>query len=172
MASYLTPDLPEGWITDKERAVLEKYASRSTRILEIGSWRGKSTLAMAQANPSALVVSVDPHDTMGGRLPASWSSFLASLANRDTPNVAVFRMLSTSFVHLGLGGFDMAFIDGDHSYEAVREDLEIVSRLGQRHMVVALHDYKEASYPGVQRAIEESSLKWLETADKLWVGSR
>jgi predicted O-methyltransferase YrrM len=171
MASYLTPDLPEGWITEAERIALMKYASRSTKILEFGSWRGKSTVAMALANPDALVVSVDPHDTMGGQLMPSWSSFLASIANRDIKNIAVFRMLSTDFWTLGLEGFDMVFIDADHSYEAVKADIGIAMDLVADGAVFAFHDYKEASYPGVQKAIEESTLRWMETADKLWVGS-
>ena len=48
---------------------------------------------------------------------------------------------------------DLAHIDGDHSYEAVLYDLEMVSRF--THGYIICHDYQRESLPEVTRAVDE-----------------
>ena len=51
--------------------------------------------------------------------------------------------------------FDMAFIDGDHSYEAVKKDLESVRPNMAPRSVILCHDADTPSFPGVRQAIDE-----------------
>lgn len=53
---------------------------------------------------------------------------------------------------LGAADWDLAFIDGDHSYEGCRRDYETVR---QRARLVALHDIASAACPGVFRTWQE-----------------
>ena len=57
----------EGWLTDAEGELLFRLASRCTGrgvIVEVGSWKGKSTIALgrgSRAGVSATIHAVDPH---------------------------------------------------------------------------------------------------------------
>jgi methyltransferase family protein len=50
---------------------------------------------------------------------------------------------------------DFAFIDGDHSYEAVRRDFECILPMLSARALVALHDSTSEEFPGVSRFIGE-----------------
>jgi predicted O-methyltransferase YrrM len=54
----------------------------------------------------------------------------------------------------------LAFIDGDHAYEAVRRDIDLVLPLMTDDPVIAFHD--TTTYPGVARCLGEmlTSGKW------------
>jgi predicted O-methyltransferase YrrM len=51
--------------------------------------------------------------------------------------------------------FDVAFIDGEHTYEAVRDDIACVEPLVVKGGVIAFHDYGEDRFAGVKQAIDE-----------------
>ena len=47
---------------------------------------------------------------------------------------------------------DIAFIDGDHSYEGVKKDLNIIKNKMKKDGIILCHDYQELS---VKKAINE-----------------
>lgn len=65
---------------------------------------------------------------------------------------------------------DMVFIDGDHSYEHCRDDIQIWFRVLKEGGVLAVHDYQKdmfvhspdgphpKSWPGVDKAVDENLL--------------
>ena len=70
------------------------------------------------------------------------------------------------FFHGGLEAFrdkmeiapTLAFIDGDHTYEGVRRDVNQLSSMLRSNVPVVFHDYLNPDTPGVLRAVNE----WIE----------
>lgn len=56
------------------------------------------------------------------------------------------------------GGYDFIFIDGDHSYEAIKKDLELYVPKIRAGGLVMGHDHNEHN-PGVVKAVKEFSPK-------------
>lgn len=122
-------------------------------VLEVGSWRGFSTVAMAQT--AKLVHAVDHH--LGDEHAGHDESLSILMENLDR-----FDVRDRVIVHVGdaadvlpafrLGMFDMAFIDAFHETEAVRRDIELVRPLVHVGGVIAFHDYGRF---GVAEAVNE-----------------
>src|SRR5262245_50782959 len=67
----------DGWLFDLEATVLQTFAAGKD-VLELGSYKGKSTVCMAQT--ARLVVSVDPHQGDRGLGPAdTFAEFRANI---------------------------------------------------------------------------------------------
>jgi Methyltransferase domain len=52
-------------------------------------------------------------------------------------------------------GVHMAFVDGDHFYDGVRIDMEVVASRIVSGGYLACHDVDHVDYPGVRKAIDE-----------------
>lgn len=141
-------------VTPLESAVLFKMANEAGTVLEVGAWHGYSTILMAIAG--AMVYSVDPHTADGAD---TWPTFQANLAEwhvedrvtalREQDLTALPRLIRQA------ARFDAAFIDGDHSHEAVCFDVRACRQLVRPGGYIALHDYVDA-WPGVVSAVTET----------------
>lgn len=75
-------------------------------------------------------------------------------------------------------GYDMIFIDGDHTYEGVRQDYTDYSGLRSRHGAIVLQDICDhgPTKPDVQvhrlweEIRDERSLEFIRESDKTWGG--
>ncbi len=132
------------------------------RVVEIGSWKGRSTIAMACAleKREGEVFAIDPHDTTSVGLIDEYGAedtFAAFTNNvrragvgerirvvRATSREAAREVL-TQPVHV-------LFVDGSHRYEDVKNDIELYFPSLARRSVVALND---PSREGVYRALRE-----------------
>jgi predicted O-methyltransferase YrrM len=114
-------------------------ACRNKIVLELGSAYGGSTLAIAES--AKIVHAVDWH--YGDPHLGEGDTLLQYLANvRDRPNVVThlgrFENVVPAFA---LGHFQVAFIDGYHTYDQVKADIALVlPRLTERGMLI-FHDY-------------------------------
>ena len=61
--------------------------------------------------------------------------------------------------------FNLLFIDGDHSYEAVKADWEAYKEFLKPESVVVFHDYGWAE--GVKRAVHDDVMPLAESHDQL-----
>jgi predicted O-methyltransferase YrrM len=156
-------DIPT-YTTTKQGALLQKLAVNKT-VLEVGAFFGFTTVCMAQF--AKMVYSIDNHrgDIHLGRTD-TLQPFLGYLQKyKVLPKVAILiGTFEEILPRLEYGMFDLAFIDGTHSYEAVKRDIEMVYPLVKKREterqvggLIAFHDYEEpASHTvGVTQAVDE-----------------
>jgi predicted O-methyltransferase YrrM len=131
---------------------LEAYRGAPARVLEIGSWEGRSALFFLNYLPKCRVVCVD---TFGGNFEHHQDEYFAALVPeleaRFDANVAAFgdRLeklkgpSSAVLPQLGIAGrrFDVAYIDGSHFAADVYSDAVLTWSLMVPGGIVILDDY-------------------------------
>jgi SAM-dependent methyltransferase len=148
------PESVDGWLTRAEGQCLSER-SRGRRVLEVGSWCGRSTICLAQT--ARVVHAVDWHrgdGATGFRL--TLPVFLENLArfgvaDRVIPHVARIELLAGLFA---ASSFDLVFIDSCHDREAVETAIRICQPWLRPDGIWAFHDYANAAYPAVRTAVD------------------
>lgn len=141
-------DIPSA-VTEAECERLAELAS-GRRVLEIGSFLGRSTIALAST--AEQVVSVDWHQ---GDEDAGWQDtlrvFQYNLARYHATNVkVVVARIEDADLE---GGFDLVFVDAAHDDDSVAIHWQIACSLVKDDGVVAFHDYGRFN---VQAILDES----------------
>ena len=120
----LIADIP-GWLTDEEGEALYELA-RSCRgdgvIVEIGSWKGKSTVCLglgSQAGRSVPIYAIDPHaDYRFGDFKTNVER--AGITDLVHPIASLSQAAAAAFDQ----PIELLFVDGSHEYDLVLEDFE------------------------------------------------
>jgi len=158
-----------GSVKTEELKQLEKLASQSKDIIvEIGSFQGRSTVGLAKGSKKGnkcQIYAIDKwsNEKVNGtsNVFISKESFLNNLKNSNVDNI-VTPVHSTS--NEAFKDWDkkigMLFIDGDHSYQGVKNDIrwcDFVIPGG----IIAFHDYLSPKYDNsVIRAVDEVKSNW------------
>jgi len=158
-ASVLPMSFPHdvnGWLLAEEGTALQELA-RGKRVLEIGSYCGKSTICLAQT--AEHVTAVDYFD--GRSTPEPKDTFAVFWENLRRYRVDS-RVATLSPDEEFGEGFDLAFIDGAHDIESVRADIDKALRSIKPGGLLVFHDYRTRSGefdgrwdPGVTEAVNE-----------------
>lgn len=132
-----------------DRLVELIQAGKSPRVvLEVGTAAGGTLWLWCQlAKPSALIISVDlPGGDFGGGYPEENIPYLRKYAmykqkiellRCDSHNPETLEKVKEI---LGEKEVDLLFIDGDHTYEGVKQDWEMYSPLLSRNGIGVFHD--------------------------------
>lgn len=72
----------------------------------------------------------------------------------------LLRHLSGKAVDMIKSPIDFVYIDGDHSYEGVKQDIELWGSKVAWGGIVSGHDFNHPNFPGVKRAVEAYSKKY------------
>ncbi|HYG25253.1 MAG TPA: class I SAM-dependent methyltransferase [Verrucomicrobiae bacterium] len=163
-------DKVDGWLHPKEGRILYQLANRCTgrgRIVEIGSWKGKSTIWMSfgsREGCGAKVHAIDPHtgspehSTMFGGKVWTFEEFQRNIDNAGVSEMIVPHVdYSTSVAKTFNDPVEFIFIDGLHEYEGVRDDFEAWYPKVVNGGTIAFHD--STCWPGVYRLVIERVFK-------------
>jgi len=175
---------PETQTTFAERDCLVRHAAGRRRVVEIGVWHGVTTrrLRAAMARDGE-IFAVDPFPV--GSLGFSAQRYIAEreVAQETNGRLRWIRCTGAdaarAFVTLQQAPVDFVFIDGDHSYDGLREDWEGWSGLVQPGGIIALHDSRSTSARDLEDAgsvrftreviLPDCRFETIETVDSLTV---
>jgi len=131
----------DGWLTPREGMFLYNSAMKIPRdglIVEIGSWKGRSTICLAKGSKAgnrANVFAVDSHN--GG----TYKEFLGNIQDLDVADIVIpIRRSSEDASKDWTMPIDFIFIDGCHEYECVKRDFESWYPNIKRKCIMAFHD--------------------------------
>lgn len=177
-------DAVPGWMVPGELLWLAKAGAEHRRIIEVGSWKGRSTKALALATPG-VVYAVDHWK---GSAPSGDATFVEASGRGADAIFAEFRANVAAEIAAGkivpvrsesgeavarlealLGGerADMIFIDGDHTYESARRDIATWRPLLAEGGLLCGHDYA-SGWPGVVKAVCEVFYPRFRVSDSIW----
>ena len=159
-----------GFLTEREGrflALVAACAPAQGTILEIGSYKGKSTVGLAsvaQRYGLGPVVAVDPHsapavtDFGHGSQQSSWDDFRASLRRAGVEgSVEAHRAYSRDLARGWTRPIRLLWIDGDHTYAGAKQDIELFRGFLTPGAIVAMHDVLH-TFDGPVRVFAEEVL--------------
>jgi MMP 1-O-methyltransferase len=161
-----------GWLTEEEGDTLYRLARACTGrgvIVEIGSFKGRSTICLArgsQAGKSLPIYAIDPHRGAG------YEEFKSNLARAAVEDIVthIRRPSQEALPSIGDEPIELLFIDGNHKYPMVLEDFEqYVPRLMDGGYLV-MHDTTRP-FPGSKRVAEEKVYRSRQFRDVRFVFS-
>lgn len=151
-AAYINID---GWLTPAEAKGLFEVAAvagTDATVLEIGSWKGKSTWCIAHGLQKGTIHCIDPfnaageegsvqiYEKMKGRK-SLLDQFKQNMSAAPAGvNVVVHQGYSSDFTGV-VKGIDFLFIDGDHSIDGCKYDFEHFQQDVKSNGFIAFHDY-------------------------------
>jgi len=154
----------DGYMAEAELLWLAERATECRVIVEVGSYKGRSTRALADHCPG-VVYAIDPWD--GGYknddgTQARWLDTKGARMRFDE-NLVDHVVSGKVIVHQGVLAdvqvealrADLLFIDGDHRYLAVRDDITLGQKIVRSGGILCGHDYGHKTWPGVKRAVHE-----------------
>ncbi len=153
--------------TDLDVKTLQKYARNAQLgIVEIGVLDGLTTREMAKV-AQVPIYGIDPiiPDSMNKRLIGNDEKIKQNLS--FYPKFVFFKDYSFNVVKNWQQPFDFIFIDGDHTYDAVKQDFDQWFPLLSQGGIIAFHD----SAPVTSMSIAPTSGVASEPAFAGWPGS-
>lgn len=156
----------EGHITPSECLLLFKLASEvsSGCIVEIGSYRGRSTVCLAlgsQENSRLPVYAIEPHEQFMGMLggefgPKDRCAFFRNIVRTGVCEIVRLVNLNSETASKGWNKeVSLLWIDGDHSYDFAKRDFESWKAFVVNDGIIALHDSTERNL-GPRRVVDEA----------------
>jgi predicted O-methyltransferase YrrM len=140
LGTFVFPSDVDSTVSADECAELARLA-RNGVVLEIGSYYGRSTIALAST--AAAVHSLDPHTGGPPRRQDTLPEFVANLERYGVRERVV--------VHIGRSeqlcplfrddAFDLVFVDAIHERPHIDHDITLAARCLKQGGVLALHDY-------------------------------
>lgn len=137
-------------------------------IAEIGVYRGKTSQMLRAFFPEAHLFLIDPWILYDEYL--SNEAGPISLERLDYENAyqtvkdmfakdqktTLIRKTSEQASHLVPNELDLVFIDGNHSYDFVKKDIEMWLPKVKHGGIISGHDYNPYRFPQVVKAVDES----------------
>lgn len=182
----------EGWLTTMEAVYLYHFASllpKNSSIIEIGSWKGKSTYCLAKGLKNGVIHAIDPFNADGDKESMevySSKKTAENLAEIFTKNLTDKKVFDKIKVHSGysyefvndFSEVDLIFIDGDHSLKGATFDYENYAKILKKGGYLLFHDYypKRKQFGPVwvidNLVMPSKKFEFINLYDSLWVGKK
>ena len=131
-----------GWMSEEDCRVLFDEASRVRgMIVEIGSYKGKSTKTLALASPESWIIAIDPYPKNYYEETDMEKVKKEFLSNTKGLNITLIQKFSATVGKAWEDKIDLLHIDGNHSYRSVKGDIELFVPHVKKGGVVLFHDY-------------------------------
>lgn len=177
------PKFTEDWFgKGKAKRLLEalRCCTGSGSIIEVGSQEGRSTIMLANQCYPELVHSIDhwqgdignPKMAVLAAERNVYATFIDNMNVATKGNYVVHRMSWRAVNWLELAPIKFLFIDGDHTYEEVFDNIKVALPLFCNGGVIAGDDYRKL---GVEKAVRsvfgnvnhgKNSEIWYQKIDK------
>ena len=183
-----------GWLTEQEAMglfLLAFKAPRNAKIVEIGSWQGKSTYCLAKGLRSRKIYAIDPFNADTGFDEASEKIYsvkkgVNDLYDKFIHNMTKPKVLSKIIAKRGYSyqfpdefdKIDVLFIDGDHSIEGCKLDFELFSPNIVVGGYTAFHDYNKIRHELVptyviqNMVMKSPAYDYYRQYDSMWVAKK
>lgn len=165
------------------RLLLASIGLKDGVMVEIGSYRGESAEVFLGTGRLKRLYCVDPwkgfYDVDDGAAFTDMRKVEADFDRRHAADARVVKCKGAidDFVERFKGiPVDVVYIDGNHTYEGVRHDIEVVQRLIKPRLAIAGHDFTPTR-PGLREAVLEllgepdkvfADTSWLKLCRKEW----
>jgi predicted O-methyltransferase YrrM len=165
----------EDWFGPASCAALSRLALHTNglagRVVEVGCWEGRSTIALANAAYPDTVHAVDTWAGSPGEISADlaaerdvFATFTANIAERTKGNVEAHRTGWRDYFNEDRGPIRFLHIDAEHTYEEVAANIAAAVPLMVAGGIICGDD---AHHPPVIRAARELGDIHIEAT--LWV---
>lgn len=134
---FVFPFDVDGWLSPEEGLSLRRLAE-GKRVLEIGSYCGRSTICLASSAES--VTSLDYHDGRGTPNPQYTMPKFRENLERYGVSEKVRSIHPDGMIPLP--SYSLIFIDGAHDYESVCLDIEKALSVLEPGGLIVFHDYR------------------------------
>jgi precorrin-6B methylase 2 len=149
-------------MSEPELRWLFDTAKRMASVVEIGSWKGRSTFALCSSG-CPVVYAVDHFAHPSEPYEADFLKNLAGFGNLHV--VHADSVTASEFVPPA----DMVFIDGSHDYQSVFQDIRLW--LPKTKALICGHDFyaNGVTWPGVRQAVMECfGNQDITVCDSIW----
>jgi len=157
----------QGWMEDHDLLWLYEKAQEMDSIAEIGCWKGLSTEYLL-VGCKGTVYAIDHFEGTPNDLeqkPLTDKEDIYSIFKKNVGhyvNLKILKMNSCS-ASVKIPEVDMVFIDGNHDYEYVKNDIEMY--LTKTKKLICGHDIK---HPPVEKAVKEVFGSYKTNGGDIW----
>lgn len=152
----------KGWMGKEELQFLYDRAGEMSDIVEIGSYLGRSTHALL-SGCNGKVIAIDTWK--GGKLiPMDGTEYDKFLENIKGVGQLTTIIGDSVEISKTIEPVDMVFLDGDHTYDGVKRDIE--AWLPKAKKLICGHDH-DPEFPGVIKAVSEL-IGEVDVIDSIW----
>ena len=160
------------------------------KVAEIGVYKGRTMRSMLRDKHVFNIVeeywAIDPYKPMphyftrqGKHNAEEWNELYKKVSSYMAwfPQLKLIKLTSEEAGNLfpkkyfSDGYFDLVFIDAEHTYEKVKQDIEVWLPLVKENRILCGHDYNNKYHPGVKQAVDEvfgeANIKLL--GNSIWV---
>ena len=161
--------LGENWFSYAQfyHDIIEKLPKRA-KVAEIGCWKGRSTACLGveiiNSGKKIDLYAIDSWKYFEGtEQPVSsqekFDLIYKEFKNNMQPLGSIVKIIRSTSIKASMSipnnFFDFIFIDANHTYDSVKEDIYLWEPKLKPGGIIAGHDYFTSVHPGVKRAVDE-----------------